>query len=522
MSNVTGKAADTGPAAAPVASGPVVPRDPPDLLTRIACWSSAIGITSSIVIMIAAAAARNSWSAPRAALPATGPPWGISPHLPFTIVTLALWAAAVLGGGGVAAGLIAVGRGARPPARLLITASLAAVAVLTVLPPAGSTDALDYAVYGRIVELGHSPYLMTPAQLQRADHPAGLVSPATWQNYVSVYGPAATAEQLAAAELGGTSALRTAFWLKLWASLGFGVVLLALDLLLRADPGRRARAHLLWSVNPLLLWILVAAGHVDLMPAAAGLLGLVVLGGGWKAGGPPLGRALAAGLLVGLAADFRITYVLFGAGIAWATRRCAVAMLTAAAGALAVLVPSYLWFGLPAVRALVSRSDAVTAQTSFYRLLHVPPRPGAIVLLLSAALFAVVGALMLRRLPDGVPALPAIQPALALSIAWLFVWSYQQPWYDTMAICLLALFPASRLDWLVLGRLFIATATAMPGTSGQLSHMSYLAPVYNDLRFVVMPAVMLAAVASLVWLCLSRAWQMSPPAPRQAKLTMVI
>jgi hypothetical protein len=473
--------------------------------------------------MIAAAAIRNSWAAPRAVLPATGPPWELSAHLPFTTVALALWAAAVLGSGGVAAGLVAVARGARPPVRLLITASLVAVAVLTVLPPAGSSDVFDYAVYGRIVELGHSPYVMTPAQLERADHPAGLVSPVTWQNYLSVYGPAATAEQLAAAELGGTSALRTTFWLKLWASLAFAVVLLALDRLLRADPARRARAHLLWSVNPLLLWILVAAGHVDLMPAAAGLLGLAVLGGQWKSGRPPLGRALAAGVLVGLAADFRITYVLFGAGLAWAVRRSPAAMLTAAAGALAVLVPSYLWSGLPAVRTLLSRSDAVAAETSFYRLLHVPARPGAIVLVLSAALFAAVGMLMLRRLPDGMPALAAIQPALAVSIAWLFVWSYQEPWYDTMAICLLALYPASRLDWLVLGRLFIATATAMPGTTDQLAHMSYLAPVYNSLRFDIMPAVMLAAVAGLIWLCASGAWQMNlAPAGQPARLPKLV
>ena len=38
-------------------------------------------------------------------------------------------------------------------------AALTAVAVLVVLPPVGSTDALDYAVYGHIAALGHSPYV---------------------------------------------------------------------------------------------------------------------------------------------------------------------------------------------------------------------------------------------------------------------------------------------------------------------------------------------------------------------------
>ena len=39
------------------------------------------------------------------------------------------------------------------------------------------------------------------------------------------------------------------------------------------------------------------------------------------------------------------------------------------------------------------------------------------------------------------PELPAIQPALAIGIAWLFLWYYQLPWYDTMIIALLALYP---------------------------------------------------------------------------------
>lgn len=137
--------------------------------TRILAWSAAIGISSSILIMIAAAAVRGSWSTPRLDMPAIGPPWQLSLHLPRArlTVTLALWAAAILGGGGVAAGLIAVAHGARPPIRLLIAGSFAAIAALTVLPPTGSTDALDYAAYGRIAVLGHSPYEMTPEKLRK-------------------------------------------------------------------------------------------------------------------------------------------------------------------------------------------------------------------------------------------------------------------------------------------------------------------------------------------------------------------
>jgi hypothetical protein len=66
--------------------------------------------------------------------------------------------------------------------------------------------------------------------------------------------------------------------------------------------------------------------------------------------------------------------------------------------------------------------------------------------------------LALLRLPDRVPGRPAVTPALALSLAWLFVTAYQRPWYDVMALSLLALDTASWLDWVVLIRLLAAVA----------------------------------------------------------------
>src|SRR5262249_15030706 len=131
---------------------------------RNLAWLAAAGIISSVLIMIAASVIRNSWETPRLILPATGPPWGIAPHVPLTVVTTALWLAALAGGGGVIAGLAALRRGALLPVRLLLAGAVAAVAAFTVLPPAGSTDAIDYAVYGRMVVLHHSPYVMTPNQ----------------------------------------------------------------------------------------------------------------------------------------------------------------------------------------------------------------------------------------------------------------------------------------------------------------------------------------------------------------------
>jgi len=510
MSGTTGSSQDLGDR--PIARPLPPPANPaaPGRLGRGLAWSAAGGIGACLAIMIAAAAVRNSWEHPWVRIPPGGFPWALAARVPLPVVSYGMWAAVILGAGGVAAGLAALSRGAVPPVRVLLGIGLVAAAALTVLPPAGSTDALDYAAYGRVVALGHSPYVMTPNQLRRTGDPVGQAIPHEWRNHVAVYGPAASAEQWAAAELGSTSAARIAFWLKLWGALAFGAVALALDRLVRSDPARRARAHLLWTANPMLLWVLVAAGHVDVMAAAAGLLGLVVMRGREPGAEPGALQGLAAGLLVGIAADIKISYLLFGLGLAWAARRSLSAWMAAAAGGALVLLPSYAWFGSPAVKALLSR-EAAASVDNFYQI-FVGSHGNAIPhqLLVAGLLFGAVALLLLWRLPDGVPALPAIRPALAISAAWLFFWPYQLPWYDAMVLCLLALYPASRLDWLVLLRLAAATFALMPGNAG-FPPQHLLAGITAASLYWVAPACLLAASAGLVGLVLSQRWKMDQP-----------
>jgi len=288
-------------------------------------------------------------------------------------VTVSLWIAMVLGCAGVIAGLIAVARGARPPVRPILVAVFGVVAVLTVLPPAGSTDSISYAASGRTAVIGHSPYVMTPRQLQQSGDPVGQQIPSreipsSWMNAVSVYGPVATAAEWSAAELGGTSLARITFWLKLEEALAFGAVIVALDRMLRADPAQRLRAHLLWSVNPLLLWEIVAGGHVDGLAAAFGLFGIVALrvrtpagdSTSRAAGRPGAGSAALAGLLIGVATGLKLEYALFGLAVAWACRRSVRALACAAAGFAVVIVPAYLAAGTAAVllEATCGRIDA--------------------------------------------------------------------------------------------------------------------------------------------------------------------
>jgi hypothetical protein len=470
-------------------------------------WFGVVGIGSSLTVTLVVSLGRASWMAPPLRMPADGPPFEItSLHLTLASATYALWLSAIIGGLGLAAALIAVRRGARPSVWALLIVAGAVVAVLTVLPPVGSTDSLDYMAFGRMVVLGHSPYVMVPWDLRHIHDVVGTSIPWEWGRTPSSYGPAATVEQYLAARLGGTSPARIVFWLKVGNALAFGAVAYVADRLLRSDPGARLRAHLLWTINPLLIWQLIAAAHLDVLAAAAGLLGLV-LAAGWPTMPAPgqqrLGRVLAGSMLVGLAADIKITFVLFGLGLAWAFRRSVVACVVAACGMLLVLLPSYGWFGPPAFEAVVDRGNRTTAD-NFYQLLA--GRGQGFLMTHVYVIAAVVGVgvaiVVLARLPIRGTVQPAIFVALGLSTAWLFTWQYQLPSYEAMIICLLILAPASWLDWLVIARLTAATLALMPGGS-TAPPTRLLARISLDNLTVIVPVVLLGAAVALVVLCLT-------------------
>lgn len=485
---------------------------PPGRPVRPYLWLAAAGIGTSLAVIVAVSLARGSWMGPPLSMPRAGPPVELSGwHLPLNAVAIALWLCAIAGGLGVTAGLIAVRRGARPPIRLLLVTAAVVVAVLTVLPPVGSTDSLDYMAFGRIMALGHSPYVMVPWDLIHVRDAVAKSIPWEWGRFTTPYGPAATVEEFLAAKLGGTSAAQIVFWLKLANAVAFGTVALVADRLLRHDPAARLRAHLLWTINPLLIWQLIAAAHLDVLAAAAGMLGLLVAGG-WPTaltlptiaatGQPRLSRVLAGGALIGLAADVKISFVLFGLGLAWALRRHPAYCLAAAASMLAVLLPTYAWFGPPAIKAVEGRDNRTTAD-NFYQLFSSAQHGFLMqhIAIIAAVLVVGVAAVTLTRLPGGATAQPAIFAALALSIAWLFLWQYQLPSYDAMLVCLLILVPAGWLDWLVIIRMTAATIALMPGNPTPLQSHLLARISFYDITIAV-PIVLIAAVAALILLCL--------------------
>ena len=488
----------------------------PARLTRALSWAAAAGIGSAILIMIVASAVQYSPAVPP-------PPWSsglpmldAAGHLPVAATYAALWAAVALGGGGVIAGLAAVARGARFPAWLLLGAALVTVVVLAVLPPAGSTDSLSYATFGRIAAEGHNPYVMTPYQLDRTGDPVGRLAVLIWGHRGSVYGPLATWEERAAAGLGGASATRIVFWLKLWNALVFLGVVFGLDRMLRSDPVRRVRAHLLWSVNPLVLWGVVAAGHLQGMATAASFFGLAMLRRRRTRAerGAGLLSALAAGVLVGVAADLLLYYLILGLALVWALRRSPAALIAAVAGMGAAAGVPYLSLGSPSLHALLTRGGKTSAD-NFYQLFsksfqHALPLTAQLLVVLACAVLA---AALLARLPGAAGDLPAIQPALAIGVAWLFLWYYQLPWYDTMIIALLALYPASRLDHVVIVQLAAGSLAMMPGGNPFQPPLGWLRTFSHAILFSWAPLVLLAAVVAVVLLCVSQAWNVGPRLP---------
>jgi hypothetical protein len=475
---------------------------------QVLAWAGVAAVVASVLVMVVVSAGGPNLAVPDVA-GAAHPPWWHPLHLTATVTVASLWIAMAIGCAGILAGLAAVARGARLPIRLILGFAFVAVAVLTVLPVAGSTDALSYAVNGRMAVIGHSPYVMTPLQLKQIGDPIGVqaraITTGDWNRTVSVYGPVATAAEWVAAKLGGISLAHIAFWLKLLESACFVVVALVLDRLLRRDPAMRLRAHLLWTVNPLLLWEIVAAGHIDGLAAMCGLFAVIAVRRDLRPAG-----AFVSGVMVALAAGVKAEYVLIGLAVAWACRRSVRALSGAAAGFAVITVPAYAIAGTPAIKVLVKRGPGITSDTMYqlfwrpvlhyttFNPFHIPPH----LELVAYLLFAAVAILALLRFPDRNPELPVLAPALGLSLAWLFVTAFQRPWYDVMALSLLALYYSTALlDWTVLIRLLAAATVYVIAVPNPLQpHWLYDLGQFDGAWLT--PVVFLAATVVLVWLCI--------------------
>jgi hypothetical protein len=368
-----------------------------------------------------------------------------------------------------------------------VVAGCLVAAAFAFLPHIGSADPESYAAYGREAAIGVDPYHTDPSTLTaRGDPYGGIVEP-PWQHTSSVYGPLATLEQDVAARIAGDHP-RTAVWLLgVVGALAFIGTTLLLLRLVDGEPGR-GRVAVLWAVNPLLLWQLVAGAHVDTIEIALAVGTIVAL----------RRSALLAGVLIGCAIAVKLPAGLVAAGLVWTLRQAPRRLATFVVSAAVVVLGGYAAAGSHSLDQARSASRFVSRAT--------PWRPLATLLdhawgrgtsreVIGLCAFAIgvgIVVLLARARPDVVRE----SPAAVLVFAYVLVTPYALPWYDGLAWALLVPLAASWLDLVLLAHTAVLSLAYIPGRDVPLP--SAVDNVTGALRDVFAPTVIGLLVAVVV------------------------
>ncbi|MEY9943110.1 glycosyltransferase 87 family protein [Kitasatospora sp. GAS1066B] len=428
------------------------------------------------------------------------PPWFVQGNPSDLLVWLLVAAVLGLGTVTVVAGLLAVRRGWAPRPRLLLAGGAVAVLALLCVPPAGTTDPLNYAAYGRIETLGLNPYQLTPAGLAQTGDPVGKLALAEpWLHTPSVYGPLATVSEWAASLLGGASMLRTVWLLSV---LGGAAFLATGALLLRLagpDPARRVRSQLLWTLNPVLWWNLVVGPHVDTLCA------LCVVVGFWA-----LRRSgIAAALAIAAGAAIKLTAGVFALPLAWHLRHDRRRLALAATAGAVALAAGYAFTprAVHNAQAVSNQAADGTPWELLQRSVLVPvfgaARADQATTVLELIAAVVLAGLLLAALDpaEGTdPARLAARPALAVVLAYLLGTAYVRPWYDALAWVLVAMLARSWLDWVLLAHTVLLTLVYDPGLAHML-HPAWLYRLVLQIAYRLVPDAQLLLVAVVVVGC---------------------
>jgi hypothetical protein len=506
---------------------------------------------ASLALTVAVAAAGPSVMEPPLPGPAGQPPWSLTAHLPAHLAVALSAAALVTGTAGAGLSLAAGARGWRPRPRALLLTGIAVAVLLALLPPFGSADHLSYAAYGRMAATGHDPYAAGPDALARLGDPVARAVQrwGDWQATPSVYGPLATGGQALASLIGRTSVRATVFVLSLLNAAAFAGAGLLLHRLARGDRARQARAAILWTLNPLLLYELAAGAHLDTQLAFFAVAAVAVFSRRSGSRPAPATRAAArcamAGALAGLAFSVKLTGVLVLGGLAWAIiagageggregqgypRSQRAAQLAALAGGFAAVAGTALALAGQHALGQVLRGSSYVSISSPWRAVRALARlafghtaAGALVSAGSVLLAVVLLVVLLRGLPEPgrAPGLPgggdridriAASPAadsgdlsraaravLAFVLAWLFAWPYLLPWYDALGWVLLPLIAWSWVDWVLLARTAALAVGYLPARAS-VRLPADLGWLQSVVRTGVTPAALTVTIAALVLL----------------------
>lgn len=440
-----------------------------------------------------------------------------SPWLVSALLALAVGA----GAAGTALAWARLRAGWAPSPRRLLAAGLVAVGLLALVPPVGGADVMSYAAYGHIAAKGLDPWTVHPDALAGDPFTQSVEDP--WRATPSVYGPLAVAEQHFVVSLAGGRLRLAVGLLDLVNALAFALAGWLLYLLAGPDDARRRRVVLAFSLNPVLILVVVAEAHID------ALVVLLVVGALFVLRRSPW----LAGALGGLGGLVKLTAGLPLAGWVWLlrwgrTRAAArprsdwaqVGLFAGAAGA--VVAAGYATVGLHALTQARRASTFVSVGT--------PWRP------LRAAVQAVAGhhaaqqvvsagavALTLwlaTRLAQTLPGaeadaereahggaegggaaasaaalaarevVSAARAGLVLALAWTLAAPYVLAWYDAVPWALLALLPVSRFHRILLAHTAVLALAYLPGRVVPLPHL--LNGLATGLRSGLTPAVLAA------------------------------
>ena len=431
-------------------------------------------------------------------------PVGASLHPSAWLVTVLPGAAVALSVAATATGWAALRRAWAPSPTRLLAAGIVAAGLLAAVPPVGGADVLSYAAYGHIADQGRDPYAVRPSSLT---DPFARAVEDPWRSTPSVYGPLATAEQALVVRLSGGN-LRVAVGLldvvnaAAFAAAGWMAFILA-----GADDDRRRRAALAFGGNPVLLFAVVAGGHVDALAVVAVVGALALLrrrpgaGSSWDKEGPgsPWGREWWAGIVAGAGVLVKLTAGLPVAGWAWllersGRRRQAIAVVT---GAVAASTAGYLGTGLHALAQARRASSFVSVGTPWRPIRSVLQAiaghgvAGSVVAAGSLAVTVLLAVRLARGLPEVDPAdrvAEAARAGLVVALAWTLAAPYVLAWYDAVPWALAALQPASRYHRVLLAHTGMLALAYLPGRVVALPPV--LAGATTVLRSAVSPLVL--------------------------------
>lgn len=453
--------------------------EPPAATTPRWPWAVPAALAAvSLGLQVAVALAGESAAVPGLGERSAHPPYDLALGWSARTVTVLMAVSVLAGGLAVAAGLRRVSQGFVLPVRQVAVLACLAVAVLVLVPPAGSADHLSYVAYGRIAASGDDPYTVVPAAWRAgADPVAGAVQP-PWQETPSVYGPVTTMAQALVSLAGGDSLRLTVWCWQLLVGACFLATAWLLDQLASqrgSSPSNRQRSRVavMWTLNPLLLGQLVLGAHVDVLAVLAAVAALRLL-----ASAPLLAGAAAA-----VAAGVKAPYALIALALCWgalrlggrgAVRHIGLGML----GALLVVVPVHLWSGPHTYDQLRVAARYVSWATP-WRLVadRWDPEHGVeavrdVVGPLALATFVVlVGVLAYWLIGSVVEVAPseavtasAVRACVALCLAWVVAAPYALPWYDAMVWAPASLLAGvGLLDAALLARLTVLALAYLPG-----------------------------------------------------------